>query len=66
MSQKREKLRAGIALLNAAAMMLEQAGSEFGGEAENGVNVLMGEAIHAAQQAAVRAVRQYDRLKEPA
>jgi len=66
MNEKREKLRAGIALLNAAAMMLEQAGTEFGGEAPNGVNVLLGEAIHAANNAAVFAVKHYDRIKDAA
>lgn len=66
MSDEREKLRAGIALVNAAAMMLEQAGVEFGGVADNGVNVLLGQAIEAAQHATVRAARQYDKLKVPA
>lgn len=66
MNTKREQLRAGIALLNAAAMMLEQAGVEFGGAADNSVNTLMGTAIESARHAAVRAVRQYDRLKDAA
>lgn len=66
MNEKREKMTAGIALLNAAAMMLEQAGVEFGGHADNGTSVLLGEAIHAAQMAAVRAVRALDRAKDAA
>jgi hypothetical protein len=63
MHEKAEKLRAGIALVSAAVTMLEQAGSEFGGEAENSVSVLLGQAIEAANHCTVRAARQYDRLK---
>lgn len=63
---KREKLRAGVALLNAAAMLLEQASVEFGGTTDNGVNVLLEEALQATNNAAYRAVRQYDRIEEPA
>lgn len=66
MNEKREKLTAGIALLNAAAMMLEQAGVELGGHADNGTGVLLSEALHAAQMAAVRAVRVLDKTKEVA
>lgn len=65
MSDRREKIRAGIALLEAAAGLMEQAENEFGGEASDLCLAILKSGVTAAHDAAKRAVYEYDQPKKP-
>lgn len=63
MATKREKLRAGIALIEMAAHMLNQAVNEFGGESSEYVRSILTSCAADVLKASQRAAVEYDRAK---
>lgn len=63
MSTKRERLRAGVALLEAAIRMLEQTKTEFGSTSQPSPDDLIIECIAKLKAASIYAVRIYDKAK---
>lgn len=61
MSEKKERLRAGIALLEAAATLIEQAESEFGGTTNELTIAIMHSAATDVRVATQHAVKEYDK-----